>query len=315
MRFWIAAYLFFSVQSFEKFALAQTDSYEDFFGVNVFSEQPVYLNDVVDMGAKWVRIEYRLKGKDTLNHYRNIIDKLKQKKVKVLLLVDYMSTTAATPGWKGTDALWTAYLPHFLREVESIAQFLKNDVDAWEVWNEPDHELEGYDPGVPAHIFGVMLKDAATRIRKHSSSPLVIGGLATKRFTYYENALKAAGGDLTMYDALGLHTYGASYMTKNTVKRELDYIYKKWFELSGLPIWLTEAGGVGDPQNEKFAADYVETLFTHTWDHHRDYVKRIFYFSWHDIVGFRHERFGLVRLNNSRKPSFLKFRELVDNPR
>ena len=291
-------------------ALCSPDAYENFFGVNVAALDPVYLPDVRDLGARWVRIEYRSSDGRDPAYYRRIINQVHDQGVKVLLVVGYSMTTAK-PSWRANDDEWNAYRARFSTDLAVVAGELGGIVDAWEVWNEPDHQLDvGYDPGVPPHQFGLLLRDSAVILDENAGGERIIGGMATKRFDYIATARAAAGGVLD-YHGLGVHTYGPASWSMATVRAELDRVYNGWFQAAGLPLWVTEAGGVATPQAAAHAAEYVRTLYEHSWNAHRDRVKSIHYFSWHDSVGFAQERFGLVSLDNQRKPGFFAYADLT----
>jgi hypothetical protein len=278
------------------------DRYADFFGLNVPAGSADYLDDAVALGSTWLRVEVRRKF--SFDHYSSVIDQAHARGRKVLLLVDYM-LTPGKPAWNGSDAEWDAYRNNFRQDVQSLAAFLGHKVDAWEVWNEPDHQLSGgYDPGVPAHQFGRLLANAQAAIRPHSAAPLVIGGLATKRYGYMDAAEAAASFD---YDGLGVHTYQPVTWSAATTRNEIDTVMTQWYDHVGLPLWVTEAGGVATSAAELHAANYVDLLFSRTWELHRDKVQTILYFAWSDKMGFAGERFGLLRLDGSRKPGFQRF--------
>jgi hypothetical protein len=290
-------------------AASECDAYRELFGLNVSFADPLYLDDASALGAKWLRVEVR-HPLLSYDHYRDVAQQAHARGLKVLFLLGY-SLSPGKPAWHASDAEWDAYRAAFRVDLEGAASELGAHGDAFEVWNEPDHELSsGYDPGVPSHQFGLLLSEASVILRSHSNAPLVIGGVATKNYAYITEARAAAGGILD-YDGLGVHTYGPPSFTPAIVRSELDQILTAWHNASGLPLWLTEAGAVATPAAEQHAVTYLNTLYNHIWDHHSDKVVSIHYFSWSDAVGFAHERFGLVRLDGSHKPSFGAYQTLA----
>ena len=281
------------------------------FGLNVSAGAASYLPDAIDLGATWLRIE--LRHGLGIAHYDAVIDQVHASGRKVLLLVDYMLTDGK-PAWSDGAAAWAPYRAAFRTDLIEVANALGSKVDAWEVWNEPDHQLTGgYDPGVPADQFGLLLAEAAAVIRPRSNGLLVVGGLATKRFGYLQTAIAAAGGSLD-YDGVGVHTYGPPTWTTAQIRAEIDAVIDGWSPIAQRPLWLTEAGAVATPEAEAFAAGYVQTLFDRIANVHADKVVSVLYFSWSDQVGFANERFGLVRNDGTRKPSFAKFAALSPDP-
>ena len=278
------------------------------FGLNVSAgDATSYLPDAVDLGATWIRVE--LHHDLGLAHYAQVIDQLHAHGRKVLLLVDY-TLTAGKPAWSAGATEWAPYRAAFHTDLIAAADALGAKVDAWEVWNEPDHQLTGgYDPGVPADQFGLLLADSAAVIRARSAGLLVVGGLATKRFDYLHDAIVAAGGALD-YDGVGVHTYGPPTWTTAQIRTEIDAVIDGWYAVAQRPLWITEAGAVATPEAEAFAAGYVQTLFDRVATTHADKVVSVLYFSWSDQVGFATERFGLVRTDGTRKPSFAVYAAL-----
>jgi len=286
----------------------------DLFGVNVWVFDTSYVPDLVDLGARWIRLECcKDQGDRSHAFYSQAIDQVHGAGSKVLLLVDGM-VAAGQPHWFDGDDLWNPYRERYLAELEYIARALGPRVDAWEIWNEPDHQLDpayGYDPGIPANQFGLMLRDAAQVIRRYSNGHLVIGGLATNRFDYLVAARNAAGGTLD-YDGIGVHTYAPPDWNMDQVRYELDTRFASWRNVMPLPIWVTEAGGlVTSTGNEGHAAEYVQTLFQHIQANHGE-VHTVTYFTHHDTSTLveRNEAFGLVRVDNSRRPAFGTFSAL-----
>lgn len=274
----------------------------DLFGLNVSFGDPLYLDDAAELGAHWLRIEVRFPLRP-LSHYASVIDAAHARGMKVLLLVGYGSTPGKPP-WHAGAAEWDPYRAAFHDDLVVIADTLGASVDAWEIWNEPDHQLDGgYDPGIPPDQYGLLLADAIDVIRSRSHGLIVGGGLATKRYSYWDDAVAAAGGSLDL-DGVGVHTYGPPTWSLAQVRAELDLVIESWHQATGKELWLTEAGGVAHPAHESFAADYVALLFDHVWAEHADKVRSIEYFSWSDAVGIPGEAFGLVRDDGTRKPGF-----------
>jgi len=282
------------------------------FGLNVSAgEATAYLPDAVALGATWLRVE--LRHDLGIAHYNAVIDQIHASGRKVLLLVDYMLTDGK-PAWSAGAAAWVPYRAAFHADLIGVADALGSKVDAWEVWNEPDHQLTGgYDPGVPPDQFGLLLAESAAVLRPRSAGLLVVGGLATKRFDYLTTAIAAAGGSLD-YDGVGVHTYGPPTWTTAQIRSEIDAVIDGWYPVAQRPLWITEAGAVATPAAETFAAGYVQTLFDRVATTHAAVVKSVLYFSWSDQVGAAGEQFGLVRADGTRKPSFGVFAMLSPDP-
>ena len=284
-------------------------AYENLFGMNVSAGEPAYVDTLANLGVRWARIEVRRSISSDFSHYRRVVELLHARGIKALLLVGY-EITPGKPSYHASDSEWDAYRARFRNDLDRAGAALGGVADAFEVWNEPDHQLDGgYDPGVPARQFGLLLRDAAEILARHSTAPRIIGGMATRRFDYFY-AARAAAGRLD-YQGLGVHTYCPPEWSMSLVRAELDRVYYGWSAASGLPLWVTEAGAVATPTAEGHAAEYIRTLHGHTWNNHRSRVKNVFYFSWRDDVGFSYERFGLLRYDNSPKAGYYAYRDLT----
>ena len=146
-----------------------------------------------------------------------------------------------------------------------------------------------------------MLRDVAPIIRLHGTGELVVGGLATGDVNYLAAAMDAAGG-LAAYDGVGVHTYCPQGWSMDWVRQYADSLFSSYFATGGLPLWVTEAGGVAEP-DENLAATYVQTIYAHTWANHRDKVKNILYWVLSDRADGS-EYFGLTHADGSPRPAY-----------
>jgi Glycosyl hydrolase catalytic core len=144
-------------------------------------------------------------------------------------------------------------------------------VDAWEIWNEEDHPIAAcgapveYNPGLPASVYGPLLRDAYEAIRAHTATPIIMGGTDSGQVAYVDAA--RVGGRLWA-DAVAIHPYGVvpdSTWCPNpgedlncewgTFRGKLD----EYGAATGLPIWITEFGL--RTQNTTHQANYLEASF------------------------------------------------------
>jgi hypothetical protein len=262
---------------------AQCDAPENMlYGMNIDPANPAGNPSAVDLqtvGARWVRVEWKVGG--GYGFYDPIISALRAGGISVLLLVDYASCTAAGPGSGGSDPAWDTYIATFVSEVDAIAAHYGDTVDAWEVWNEPDLLLSGepYDPGVPAHKYGIMLRDSYNAIRAHSTRPVVVGGLASGNPAYLTQAINAVGG--LFADGVGVHPYGQrapdDWPNNTWGFGNLSTFYNTYLQF-GVPLWVTEIGTV-DTVNQ---AQYLTNVYTLTRDFFLADVPVVFWFCWSD---------------------------------
>lgn len=272
------------------------------FGVNIDPANPAAApspEEVRALGARWVRIEW--KRELGFDFYDPLIAGYRDAGIRVLLLVDYTSTPVGKPSSAAPDEEWSGYLAEFAATAAELAEHYRDGVDAWEIWNEPDQPPEpGYDPGVPARVFGPLLRDASAAIRPRSSRPLVVGGLSSGQSSYYLECLAAVGGWLD-YDAVGVHPYGKQPdgYDQASGTGSLGAFYDEFLAVSGLPLWVTEFGTWDDADQPQYTRAFYET----TGSRYLDRVPVAFVFAWSDTQrpGFP---FGLHDVAGGRKPSF-----------
>jgi CARDB len=277
------------------------------YAINVDSANPAgnpTAAQLVALGVRWVRIEWKADRAYSL--YDPVIAAYRAAGLRVLLLVDY-STVAPKPAWNAGDTAWQNYLPAFIAKVQELAAHYGDGVDAWEIWNEPDlfAPVAGYDPGVPARWFGIMLRDAVEAIRPLSSRPIVAGGLASRDPTYLTSA-RAAAGTLTV-DAVGVHPYEervpSSYPTPTWGRGNMSDLLDGYLAF-GLPLWITEIG-INEPTRQ---ADYLQNVFELARDRYGASVPVVFWFCWSDGMVMP---FGVVDRNGAQKPAYARFRALA----
>ena len=277
------------------------------FGMNIDPANPAgnpSPQALKDIGVRWVRIEG--KSSPGLGFYDGVIASYRNAGLKVMLLLDY-TTEPGKPASNAGDGEWSAYLGRFVPTVQAIAQHYGDGVDAWQIWNEPDLHRPGtgYDPGVPAHHFGAMLRDAVAAIRPHSSRPIVTAGLASGDPGYLAQARDAVGG-LTV-DAVAVHPYGQrapdNWPNTQWGFGNMSDLFDRYL-LFGLPLWITEIGTV-DETNQ---AEYLGNVYRLAQDHYQGQVDRIFWFCWSDGMV---PPFGLLDGSGNPKGSYWSYQAVA----
>ena len=276
------------------------------FGMNIDPANTAHGNpspaDLQAAGVRWVRIEWKVAAGYGL--YDGVIANYRGNGIKVLLLVDYSSCTRAKPSSNADEATWNSYIDAFTSELESIAAHYGDGVDAWEVWNEPDllHSGQPYDPGVPAAKFGLLLMRAYQVIKRHSTRPVVVGGLASGDPSYLSSAIASVG---QLYaDGVGVHPYGQrapdDWPDPHWGFGNLSSFYNTYSQF-GKPLWVTEIG----TQDLTVQAQYLTNVYILTRDRFLTQVPHVFWFCWSDgMVG----DFGLLDTSGSPKPSYDSYR-------
>lgn len=163
------------------------------------SELATRLDDIENIGATWVRVEFRwpdIQPDNTSEYnwqeYDRVIQAVNAHHLKVLAVLDY------TPGWAQTEACQkyitdqeTAQTcsPRSNAEFGNFAgmaaqRYGSAKVHAWEIWNEPN--LLGYWKSVRPDgsqvvdpvAYAKLANAAAQEIRKHTTAHIVTGGLS-----------------------------------------------------------------------------------------------------------------------------------------
>ena len=204
----------------EPFGATSRGIASDVFGINVAGDAPGGAA-VQALGARWARLEVRdpttgpaMSG-EAMARIGGALADYHAHGVKVLLVVDYM--TRAGFGGGGTHFCppsgdWQGYHDELVARAAHLAQTFGDAVDAWQIWNEPDHPCgaaAGYDPYVAPHQFGWLSRDMFHAIRTGSSAPVVLGGLESGDPGYMDQMLEATGGSLSDYaDGIAIQIYG-----------------------------------------------------------------------------------------------------------
>ncbi len=203
----------------------------------------------------------------------------------------------------------------------SLASFLDSfalQVDAWEVWNEPNYPRFrlGYMDGSAQHYVD-LLRSAHEMIKGgiRPNVPVIFGGLAPT-----DNAVGFARQALDLgayeyFDAFGFHIYGGrSYSFLRTIT-----------SLTGSkPVWITEVGidslryGLeGQARQLHVLLDYLqrrknsynlEISFVYCW---MDYAKTGDVTNVFQNPTSVEDFFGLVGVNLEPKPAFYKVRAIA----
>jgi hypothetical protein len=286
---------------------ATADLEANLYGMNIDPANPAGSPDAQqlrDVGVRWVRIEWKASHGEVF--YDPRIAAYRDAGLEVLLLVDYASVPPK-PASDAGDAAWRDYLARFSARLQHLAAHYGDDVDAWQIWNEPDLLRPGtaYDPGVPAPHFGAMLRDAVGAIRPRSSRPIVSGGLASGDPRYLGAARDAVGG-LTV-DAVAVHPYGQrapdGWPRPGWGFGDMSDLFDRYLTF-GLPLWVSEIG----TEDESVQAPYLDNVYRLARDGYRERVETVFWFCWSDGMV---PPFGVLRTSGEPKPAYDRYDALT----
>ena len=106
-------------------------------------DEPI-VSDLENLGVKWMRFEFRAKGTPPdvpRADYHVAADNLAAHGIEALGLIDYTTLPLPKEEWSTT-----AYREAFVSLTASLVYEFKDQIHAWEIWNEEDI---GYDPDDP----------------------------------------------------------------------------------------------------------------------------------------------------------------------
>lgn len=295
------------------------------FGLNVQADG-ARADTVSDLGPKWVRVELVDYSTSTelapaaAASLAGVLGDYHARGMNVLLIVDYSSyggnagwgTSGPCGDWEGWRGAWNARIQH-------VAEQYGGMIDAWQIWNEPDHPVApcgsgGYNPGIPAGDYGVLLRDAYGAIRAGgSNAPVITGGLDSGQVSYVAAAAAAAGG---LYaDGVAIHPYGvppdASWCPNpgedlNCEWGTLGGKVDEYHNATGLPVWITEFGI--RTNDTLHAASYLAAAYT-AFESRASVVPHAFFFCESDAMV---PPFGLTFTDGSPKPDvYAMYRSLA----
>jgi len=299
----------------------------------------------VDVG--WASLEQEGKGRWNRHHLDRldaVVDGAEARGLKLLL------TLADTPCWAsgaprarkaGCRGEWwrrdvQRYLPadpaHYGDALAFLARRYGTRVEAWEMWNEPNHDyfLRGPDK---ARRYAKFVRAAYARAKPAAGRVALLAGALSESDHTFAEALYAAG-IRGSFDGFSIHPYSndASPLAPGGRGEE------RWSFLRGVPavrrvmlrhrdpkpLWLTEFGwsttpvrgadawrnGVGERKQAAFIAQALAQV--RSWD----YVPYAIYYNLEDLAvrsTRRADHFGLVRSNGRPKAALAAFRSAAAN--
>jgi len=268
-----------------------------------------------DLGATWVRFTFK---DDTAGpqptrfaFYDGVVQQLNQAGINILMILSY-ETLPGKPARDADDATWDAYIDKFATRCRQIAQHYGPQVQAYQIWNEPDFlaPSPAYDPCVRPQVFGRLLRAAFTRIKEVSAATVVMGGLAAGQPAYLGQVRAATGGVLYV-DAVGVHPYGRR-PTPDWPRPDWGFgvlgdLIRQYANAAGKPIWITEIGTNDTTVQDPFPRRAFEALNTDL----AQQAPYVFWFCWSDGMV---TPFGVVNAAGARKGSYTSFKEFATLP-
>lgn len=282
---------------------------------------------VARSGARWVRLDIDwsvvepVRGAREWGALDRAVDAARRHDLRVLGLLAYTPAWARPPGTTThappTDA--TA----FAAFAGAAAQRYRTEVDAWEVWNEPnipDFWTPHPDPAAYAALLvgtaaAVRAEDPEATLLAGGLAPAVNDGRALAPADFLEAVYAAGGGPA--FDAVGVHPYSYPALPDdpvtggwNTFVRlpQLHAVMTRHGD-AAKTVWLTEFGaptGTGDgavsPERQ---ARILDSGFTEA--RRLPFVGPVFVYALRDSgtdPADREQNFGLLRADGTPKPAW-----------
>jgi len=284
-----------------------------------------------EAGIGWVRMDFLWEdieprqGEFDFAKYDYIVDLLTKNNLKILGLLDY------TVSWAASDGKWNSAPKDnqlFVDYAVKVIERYKDRVKYWEVWNEPDSSvywkqqdgLKGYCELLKATYVAAKKIDPDCKILNGG----IANGLATLHHLY-ENGAK------DYFDILNLHFF-ENPLNPHAIKAVTTYpklAYKLMSRNgdSAKKIWFTEIGCPGVKKgiktqnwwmdtnpNERQQAEWLEKVYSELLKDNN--VEKIFWAFFRDCKEHWEngvDYFGIVRWDFSKKPAFKDYRKAYRN--
>lgn len=306
------------------------------YGVNIHAPEGPLLSQLLDQveaaGISWVRIDLgwadveKERGRDDWTLYDALVAETSRRGVRVF------ATLGFTPAW-ATDGPAGSGVP---REPAEWAAFCgraaaryRGRVDAWGIWNEPN--LSGFFAGSRQQYIDVVLRPGAAAV--HAADPDAKVGApelshlgSAEWYRWLLDVLTQAGSSI---DVVTHHVYDRDGSGKVNEKLDASTVFGgrpnlwgiaapsvrevlEYAGAQGKPFWLTETGWASDDKGEAFQASETGGILRSWFARDQPaWVKKVFVYELIDDGRDGIPRWGLLRSDVSRKPSFDTYRDTV----
>ena len=287
-----------------------------------------------DLRSKWVRLNVNWKDIETsrgsynewwVTEYEQAIARARAAGQRVLVMV------STSPGWASSSTNREARPDDpadFARFMEFLtARWKGKGVEAYEIWNEPNHE-RFWPTGVNPTEYAALLKAAYPAVKAGDpDAKVVFGGTSANDYPFIEATYRA--GVKGYFDVMATHPYSCAFGPNTSYKYANGRINKDFFRAyrevrrsmanygDKKPIWFTEFGwstttrdcGVSEADQAKYLRRAFQIAAAHS------YLKVGFWYNlrnnyWRNDADDIEARFGLMKTNFSYKPAYHAFRQV-----
>ncbi|HET9516519.1 MAG TPA: cellulase family glycosylhydrolase [Actinoplanes sp.] len=286
------------------------------------------LDRVASLGVGWLRVDAAwseieaVRGDYDFSRLDRVVGAARRRGLSVLLIL------GSTAAWaRPDDAEWNhgptdeTARAGFIAFAEQAARRYRGQVDAYEIWNEPN--LPGsWSPRPDPAAYLTLLRAAYRAI--HDIDPAVVvvsGGTGGGRtgvdsLSWYEDLYE--GGLRWVTDAIGVHPYPDAPVVASGELATAERI-RAVMDANGdaaKPLWGTETGAPtgGRPAVSEGTQAALLTAIHDRWASIRN-VGPLLYYTLTDFGGAdREDHFGLLRADGSSKPGYAALQRWTAGP-
>ena len=281
--------------------------------------------EVVRLDLRWSTVQPENRDSYEWDDYDYLVDLSEKQGFDLLPIIAYSprwaSTAGRTPDWEIappvlTEFAWFTY--------KAVSRY-KDDIHAWQIWNEPNH-TDFWHP-VPDPILYTELLKRAYLAAKYADpkAVVVLGGLANKGAlqvpteTFLQGVYEEGGREY--FDVVGRHPYTDPYEGIDTFVGRLHSTRAAMVANgdSEKPIWVTEYGtpavpevGITDEVQGAWLIQSLEAISS------VDNVPVTFWYNFRDQGTDPNDplsNFGLIETDWEIKPAYEAYRNYISNAR
>lgn len=191
-----------------------------------------------------------------------------------------LAVLSTAPGWAGSNANGTRPPENaaLWRElVGRVAQRYRGRIEAYEIWNEPDHRDGGIGVGWDGSLFestsyALYVREAALAIREHDPDALVVAPVlgseprkATAELWRSLTEVALPGGSAgELIDVVSIHANGEAKRGDERAWRRIEghlrLLLAHGRAARDKPVWITEAGWPSSGAGEDGQMEHIRSL-------------------------------------------------------